>query len=761
MNKYEILAPAGSVEQLQAAVNNGCDAVYLGLEGFNARMKAPNFTTQNLREWVDFCHTFGVKVYVTVNTSVKNDEFMSAFDLIWQAYRCLADGVIVTDLALLVLAASLPKPFDVVASTQLNCHDRLGAEFLKNLGATTVVCSRECSYSDISAIASTGVKTECFLHGALCVCQSGQCLFSSIVGGNSGNRGLCAQPCRKKYYASSGKSGYLLSARDLSGVGVAKKLARAGASVFKIEGRNRRAEYAGVTSRVFSEMFRNGFEATDKDKTDLAEVFNRGNTSSIAYLQGGNDNIVYPQQQNHIGVKIGVVRRGKIVSDVEISKGDGFKVFDGDKEVCGAVATSCGTTVTAEFSARVFDGMTVNRTTSVALSNEVLSARRKLPTALNFSAKAGQPIVLSAKTNDVSVRVISSEVAQPSINLPTSTDEIVKQLQKSGDSYSTITDIVVEKDDIFIAKSQLNALRREVLQKLQQAVLDRYNSALATRTEVRPSENELTQRLGFTNQSDFAEQKQGQSGARSDIEPCVAVTCKNENELKQAKSFCKYLVYKPQFIDEKSAQTAVDYDAFLDIPPFADCDFLRNLLGEKHAKILCHNVAHVQLARLLGLPYIAGRGLNVYNDNIAKIFADAETLVYSYELTLAEISRFSQKNGLVFVDGELPLMQLAHCPFKVAFGCDCKSCKADKTLTYTDEQNNVFAIQRRKDTRCRFELINGKKLSAANKIVKRGRYLIDFDAAVLQHYCKLNNGVNDGYVCRTAYTKGRLFDKIN
>ena len=139
---YEILAPAGSEQQLTAAVNNGCNSVYLGLDGFNARMKAPNFTAQNIGQWVDYCHFFGVKVYVTVNTSLKNEEFDSARKMLITAYENNADGVIVTDLALLKFAATLPKPFEVVASTQLNAHDDFGARFLKKLGATTVVCAR-------------------------------------------------------------------------------------------------------------------------------------------------------------------------------------------------------------------------------------------------------------------------------------------------------------------------------------------------------------------------------------------------------------------------------------------------------------------------------------------------------------------------------------------------------------------------------------------------------------------------------------------
>lgn len=772
MNNYEILAPAGSIEQLQAAVKNGCDSVYLGLDSFNARMKAPNFTKDNLREWVDFCHVFGVKVYVTVNTSIKNGELADAADNVWAAYKSNADGVIVTDLSLLKFAAALPKPFDVVASTQLNCHDEYGALFLKKMGASTVVCARECSLDDIAAM-SVGVKIECFLHGALCVCQSGQCLFSSMVGGNSGNRGLCAQPCRKLYKANSGAKGYLLSARDLNGLGIAKKLSNAGAKVFKIEGRNRRPEYAAATSRVFSDFFAHQFEPTADAQDVLCEVFNRGNTSDISYLYGGNDNIVYPQQQNNVGLHIGYIKNGKIVSDKNIEKGDCFKIFDGNREVGGATATSSGTTVSASFSAQVKNGMTVNRTTNVMLNKQLLSARRMLAVTLFFDGFIGQNPIVKARHNDVEAVVVGDFVLSQSISQPTTEQEIAAQLQKSGDSCCTVTDVVVNKDNIFIAKSQLNALRRDVLSKLQSNMLEAYNSRFEARISAeKPELNALLARNKCENPLDNDTKVNVQDAdvqASSIIatpniysEPCVAATCFNERQLAQAEKLgCKYLIYKPEHIDNAALSVAHRHGAFVDIPSFANSKYLSELFAETSVGIVCHNVGHVELARTLHLPYIAGRGLNIFNDAMAQIFDDAVTFVYSVELTLAEIKSLTHKNGLIFVDGELPLMQLVHCPYKVAFGCSCASCKANTPLTCTDEQGNAFKIRRRKTNRCTFELINGKKLSVAARIKSSGRYLVDFQPEVIKHYVALNGGSIDDYACYEPYTKGRLYDKIN
>ena len=444
VKKCEILSPAGSAEQLVAAVNNGCDSVYLGLESFNARMKAPNFTRDNISEWVDYCHMFGVKVYITLNTSLKNDEFAAAAEMLKVIYRSGADGVIVTDLALMRMASQLPKPFEVVASTQLNVYNRSGAEFVREYGATSVVCARESNLSDIEERAATGIKTECFIHGATCVCQSGQCLFSAMVGGNSGNRGLCAQPCRKLYRTGdSDEWRYLLSARDLCGLNIAEKLRNAGVSTYKIEGRNRRAEYAGITSRVYRKLFDNRFRYEREDERALAEIYNR-DMAVLNYLSGGNANIISDRCQNHCGVAVGEVSNGKIKTSEYLTKGDGFKIFDNGREVCGAVALKSGTgMIDADFGQSVKNGMEVRRTTSVKLCDNVLNARRRLPVKLRFHAKANSRAVICAECNGAEVQLESEFIVQEALQTPTSSEEITSQLQKTGNSYYTITDIIV------------------------------------------------------------------------------------------------------------------------------------------------------------------------------------------------------------------------------------------------------------------------------------------------------------------------------
>ena len=220
-----------------------------------------------------------------------------------------------------------------------------------------------------------------------------------------------------------------------------------------------------------------------------------------------------------------------------------------------------------------------------------------------------------------------------------------------------------------------------------------------------------------------------------------------------------YIIYKPEFISKKSLE-GIGKFVYLDLPSFANLDYLKNILPANYG-IVCHNIGQVQFARENNIRYIAGSGLNIFNNYIASIFADADTFVYSHELTIAEISAFANKSGLTFVDGALVLMKVVHCPYKAVYGCDCSNCKCDGKLTYTDELGNQFNIVRRRDNRCTFEITNGKKLSVANKLTKPGRFLVDFDTKVLSHYKNLNNGTIDTFVENQPYTKGRLFNKIN
>lgn len=281
LNKIELLAPAGSERSLIGAVQGGADAVYLGGSRFNARQSADNFTIEEMKKWVDYCHLYGVLVYVTVNTLIKEREFLELYSYAKELNSIGVDGVIVQDMGAVSLFKEAVPELPVHASTQMTVTDTSGVKYLNNLGIKRVVLARELSSEKIREISdNTEAELEIFVHGALCMCYSGQCLMSSIIGGRSGNRGRCAQPCRLSYsLLENGKQvsdGFLLSPKDLCLADVIDKVKNTGSVSLKIEGRLKRGEYVSAVTSVYRKYLDNDEKLSLEDKQILLDAFNRG-----------------------------------------------------------------------------------------------------------------------------------------------------------------------------------------------------------------------------------------------------------------------------------------------------------------------------------------------------------------------------------------------------------------------------------------------------------------------------------------------------
>jgi len=269
----ELLCPAGSMECLYAAVMGGADAIYVGGKRFGARAYASNFDEEELRRAVNYCHLHGVKLYVTVNTLIEDSELSSALEYCSYLYSIGADAVIVADVGLISLLHRHLPELELHASTQLSVHNASGAEAAFEMGCSRVVPARELSRANIETLTErTRAEVEVFLHGALCVCHSGQCLFSSLVGGRSGNRGECAQPCRLPY----GKGEYPLSLRDLCLAGHIRELIDSGVASLKIEGRMKSADYVYTVARIYRRLLDEGRDARPEEQEELRRAFSRG-----------------------------------------------------------------------------------------------------------------------------------------------------------------------------------------------------------------------------------------------------------------------------------------------------------------------------------------------------------------------------------------------------------------------------------------------------------------------------------------------------
>ena len=369
----ELLSPVGDFDCLKAAVQNGANAVYFGSNLFSARAFAQNFGKEELEQAINYAKIRGVKTHLTLNTLIKNEEFEEAFNVAKTAYEFGIDAIIVQDIG---LALSLIKSFpdlEIHASTQMTTSNLEGAKKLKQLGFKRVVLSRECSLSEIEHICkNTNVDIEVFAHGALCISYSGQCLFSSMVGGRSGNRGKCAQPCRLPYSLISSNNnfplnekdnnylrgdknsntnhqsdeqildkGYLLSPRDLCSLENLPKLISAGVASLKIEGRMKSPTYVATVTRVYRKYINlaykylnneiSKYEIDPKDKHDLMQVFNRGEFSAGHLLDEPNKKLIYPQKPNNMGIFLGKIikfnpNKGLVTAKLEntLSVGDGI-----------------------------------------------------------------------------------------------------------------------------------------------------------------------------------------------------------------------------------------------------------------------------------------------------------------------------------------------------------------------------------------------------------------------------------------------------
>ncbi len=404
INSVEILAPAGAREQLEAAVHSGADAVYLGYGSFNARRKAKNFTFEELCDAVRYCHIRGVKVHVTLNTLLCENELQSAYEDAVSVARAGADAVIVQDLGLARIIRRCIPGLEMHASTQMTVHNVHGVKMLERLGFSRVVLSRELSLDEIREIcASTSLEVEVFIHGALCMCMSGACYLSSLLGQRSGNRGLCAQPCRLDFRVRD--RDYALSLKDMSHIDYILKLREAGVKSFKIEGRMKRPEYVACAVSAC----RRALNGESYDKDTLRSVFSRSGFTD-GYITGKRTLDMFGH-------------RGK--DDVEASS-------------------------------------SVLKSIEASYRNELQS----VPLNGKFTMHENKPceLFLSDGTNGVTAYGAD---AQKAISHPLEKDELLKQLKKTGGTPYFIEQLALDTESgLNIPASALNALRRDAVEKL-------------------------------------------------------------------------------------------------------------------------------------------------------------------------------------------------------------------------------------------------------------------------------------------------------
>ncbi len=418
--KPEILAPAGSLESLTAAVRCGANAVYLGGKAFNARRNASNFSDDELRQAVEYCHARNVKVYLTLNTLVGDGELETAYYAIRSACEANVDALILQDTGLAAMVRRVSSSMPIHASTQMSVQSIEGVRMLEKLGFSRVVLPRELSEKEIKAISSqTDTELEYFVHGALCMCVSGQCLMSSVLGGRSGNRGLCAQPCRLPFGVNS-KGGNNLSLKDLSLVDELGRLQKSGVCSFKIEGRMKRPEYvaAAVTA------CRNSLDGINDEEinSSLRAVFSRSGFTK-GYFEG------------KLGREMFGTRRKE------------------DVEGAAGVLSSLQ---------RLYDKETA-----------------LLPVDFELVFKSGEPMKLKAVCGEYSAQAVSDKSPETALNKPLTRDELIQRISKCGGTQFYVCKAEIEfEEGLNASAGALNELRRSALALLENEIIKRENTAV-------------------------------------------------------------------------------------------------------------------------------------------------------------------------------------------------------------------------------------------------------------------------------------------
>lgn len=510
--KIELLAPAGNKEALYAAVANGADAVYLAGNYFGARAFAGNFTKEELIKAIEYAHERKVKVFVTTNTIVMDEEIEKFLEYIGFLYRNDADAIIIQDIGMAHLVRSLYPDLPIHASTQMTSLNSLDTLYLKELGFERVVYAREHSLDELRTIKQkTGMESEAFVHGALCICYSGNCLFSAMTTGRSGNRGSCSQPCRMKYNLLRNnkieQEGYLLSAKDLSSIKKSQVLLDSSVDSWKMEGRMKRSEYVATVVKHYRRLRDEGEILSDRDRTkmegELRHIFQREYTDGYL-LSADKREIVNPKSPKNKGVPVAKLlyynrkrkRIGlKLLDNLEV--GDGLstgekvgRILKGNSILTSA---SAGEEVELDFVGEIEKGELIYKTYAKSIMEEALRSyeqkRFDFPLKMKLFLSVGKRAKLFLEDEEGhSLTCEDDKILEEARNSPPDFELVYIQMSKLGD-----TPYKLERDDfelelegrVFVGKSDLNRLRRTAVEELSKLRRKRYDRSVR---EVRSKE---------------------------------------------------------------------------------------------------------------------------------------------------------------------------------------------------------------------------------------------------------------------------------
>lgn len=718
----ELLSPVGDFDCLKAAVQNGADAVYFGANSFSARAFASNFDDDTLKKAINYAKIRGVKTNLTLNTLIKNDEMYNAIALAKKAYECGIDAIIVQDLG---LARYMIKNFPglaVHASTQMSVHNLEGVLTLQNMGFSRVVLSRELSIQEIEHICkNSNVEIEAFVHGALCISYSGQCLFSSMVGGRSGNRGKCAQPCRLPYELLENDTtidkGYLLSPRDLCGLEYLPQLVKAGVTCLKIEGRMKTPEYVATVTRIYRKyldlaMSKNDFKIDEKDKKDLLQVFNRGGFSNGHLSSTENRKLIYPQKSNNMGIYLGTISN--------FNKNHGYISFTtneflhvGDKICVENKKHETNLYTISELmkndknitEAHIGDKIKIGRmkgdifigdklfkisdkelTTSALETIEKESRKRKL--SCEMKVILNSPISLKIFDDNISVKIDSNIIPEPAQKSPMTKERLISQICKINNTPYNFENVNIELgENLYVPSiSGINELRRQALAQYEEKLISSFR------------------RLSNAN---YTENNPNSSHKETKISLLLNTLNLSYNYL-ELKNVSKIYIPFKYFINKSFSHLLLNvcqkFDTYIYMPIIIRNNYNRliknnlpTILGKYKIKgFVLSNIGNFELLKdYKDYEFICNYTFNIFN-NLTINELPANTITLSPELNKTDLNNFNtNKKTELIVYGRTPLMNSNYCLLgksnKCYSECDHK-CNSTNKYYLKDRLGFLFRI---------------------------------------------------------------------
>ncbi|MCR5824828.1 MAG: U32 family peptidase [Lachnospiraceae bacterium] len=727
MKHTEILAPAGSVASLKGAVAAGADAVYIGGGKFGARAYADNPDEEELLSAIDFIHLNNKKIYLTVNTLLKEKELSGClFDYLKKYYERGLDAVIVQDFGVLSFIKRNFPELPIHASTQMTVCQGAGAKLLEDIGGVTrVVPARELSLSEVRQLrAETGLELECFVHGALCYSYSGQCLLSSMIGGRSGNRGRCAQPCRQRYDLLENDKkifeGAVLSLKDICTLDAVPDLVDCGIDSFKIEGRMKKPEYtAGITAAYayltgkYEELGREGYEKYLKENPnelservrEASEIYNRGGFTKGYYFNYHGPSMMTPDRVNHSGVEIGKVsdvsgRHVSIRLNLSVNAGDvleirGDEIFEFTVGAAGLERLAEGKTKIYEVNVppafKCVRGTAVYRTKNKALLDRIgadfLKEDAKPGCTGHMKAISGQNAELTVTAFGKSF-IATGDVVDSAKSRPMTAEDIDNVLNKTGESDFCFEDLKTEEgDNIFIPVGKLKELRRNAFEGLKEKILDSYRRAAG---EEKPFENRIKPKENTERKviCKVSAKEQLREVLKSEIADAVFLDIQEESlkdQLERARALKEegkevYVCFPPVFRTKERERYEKEFDF------------------DAASGVVINSLDELQFVRThgKGTKVICSEALYTLNDEAAAFLSDLinpESFTASLELNAGELKEVEGSIRNFTVYGRSPVMYTAQCLRDNFFTCLKRVRGEHGELGLKDRTGVVFPVR--------------------------------------------------------------------